>query len=106
MRKLSKCYLLDFLRGVNFSIIYFVTFREKFKASCYLYCEDFDNLICVWGEQGLNHGQIMDVPALEKLIDSISLSEVQGVASKMMKSKGSLVYFGNLDNAVCLEDLI
>ena len=86
--------------------MYFRNFRTKFKAATHLYCEDLDNLMDVLGNQALKTGKVMDPTQIEHLIDSITLSDVQNVASRIVKGKGSLVCIGNTDTAANLEDLV
>lgn len=79
--------------------------RNQAKAALLIASEDEGNLIDTLAATLMNQHEAKSIDELEKHIDGITLKDIQSIASKIVKSKGTLVSVGNLDNMCYLEDL-
>lgn len=79
--------------------------KNHVKGSFALSLEDQNNLLDHLGMILTNHNEIKSVDDMEKLVDGITLKDVSAAAAKIMKTKGTLVSVGNLDNMCYLDEL-
>ncbi|XP_054153990.1 cytochrome b-c1 complex subunit 2, mitochondrial-like [Oppia nitens] len=80
--------------------------KNNLKASLFLSCDDYNYMIEEIGTESLNYGSVLSLPEFQKALDSVTVQDVTGLATKIVKTKGAMASYGNLQNAPFLEDLI
>lgn len=75
-------------------------------ATTLLSVEDPNYLIEEIGFQSLVSGPVSDLIDFQRAVDSVTIQDVSGLASKIIKTKGAMASVGKVQNVPYLEDLV